>query len=87
MTEPPPFPDSNGDTRNDAGSKPAHAATIGAPRWVKVFGIIAVVIVLLFVIMLLAGGGGGHGPGRHTGSGPGGHPAPTSATDHGAQSP
>jgi hypothetical protein len=34
----------------------------GTPRWVKVFGIIAIVVVLLFVIMLLTG----HGPGRHT---------------------
>jgi hypothetical protein len=86
MTEPPPFPDSNGDTRDDTGSGPDHAATSGAPRWVKVFGIIAVVIVVLFVIMLLTGGGG-HGPGRHTGSGPGGHTAPSSASNHGAQSP
>jgi hypothetical protein len=37
----------------------------GAPRWVKVLGIIAIVVVLLFVIMLLAG----HGPGRHAPSG------------------
>jgi len=34
----------------------------GTPRWVIVFGIIAIVLVLLFVIMLLTG----HGPGRHT---------------------
>ena len=34
------------------------------PRWVKVFGLIAVVVVVLFVVLLLAGGGG-HGPGRH----------------------
>jgi hypothetical protein len=37
----------------------------GAPRWVKVFGIIVIVLVLLIVIMLLTG----HGPGRHTSSG------------------
>jgi TRAP-type C4-dicarboxylate transport system permease small subunit len=37
---------------------------LGTPRWVKVFGIIAVVVVLLFVILLIAGGGQ-HGPGRH----------------------
>jgi hypothetical protein len=37
----------------------------GTPRWVIVFGIIAIVLVLLFVIMLLTG----HGPGRHTPSG------------------
>ena len=33
------------------------------PRWVKVFGIIAVIVVLLFVVMLFAPGS--HGPGRH----------------------
>ena len=37
------------------------------PRWVKVFGIIALVVVLLFVISLLAGIR--HGPGMHTPSG------------------
>lgn len=36
----------------------------GAPRWVKVFGAIAIVVIALFVILLIAGGGG-HGPGRH----------------------
>ena len=34
----------------------------GTPRWVKVFGIIALALVLLFVILMLTG----HGPGRHT---------------------
>jgi hypothetical protein len=34
----------------------------GAPRWVKVFGIIAIVLVLLFVVLHLSGHGfGGHG--------------------------
>ena len=34
-----------------------------APRWVKVFGLIAVVLVVGFVILHLAGGGfRGHGP-------------------------
>lgn len=32
------------------------------PRWVKVFGIIAIVLVVLFVIVQLTGE---HGPGRH----------------------
>ncbi len=39
-------------------------STSGAPRWVKVFGIIVLVVVLLFVISLLAGVR--HGPGLHT---------------------
>ena len=48
------------------------------PRWVKVFGVIALVLVLLLVIGLLTGrvGPGGHGPGRHTATGDaGGHTA------------
>jgi hypothetical protein len=54
----------------------------GTPRWVKVFGIIALVVVLLFVILMFTRGPGGHGPGRHTGrtGGPtplmGGHTQP-----------
>lgn len=39
------------------------------PRWVKIFGIIAIVLVLLFVIIQLTGIGGDHGPGRHISSG------------------
>jgi hypothetical protein len=43
----------------------------GTPRWVKVFGIIALALVLALVIGLLTGRGGpgGHGPGRHGGGG------------------
>ena len=33
------------------------------PRWVKVFGIVALVVVLLFVVLLLVGGP--HRPSRH----------------------
>jgi hypothetical protein len=51
MADPPRTPDSNGDS--------------GTPRWVKVFGIIALVVVLLFVVLLLTRGP--HGPGRHIG--------------------
>jgi hypothetical protein len=36
----------------------------GTPRWVKVFGVIAVVIVIVVVVMLVFGRGG-HGPSRH----------------------
>lgn len=43
-------------------------STAPAPRWVKVFGAVALVVVLLIVALMLAGGGG-HGPGRHTGGG------------------
>lgn len=55
----PPYPDSTGD---DSGAEAGRGSTTGTPRWVKVFGLIALTLVLLFVIMLLTGG---HGPGRH----------------------
>jgi hypothetical protein len=49
----------------------------GTPRWVKVFGVIALVVVLLFVILFLTRGpGGSHDPSRHV--------AP-SVTEQGAQ--
>jgi hypothetical protein len=61
MADPPPYADSNSDTGDDTGS---------TPRWVKVFGIIALVVVLLFVILMFTRGPGGrHGPGRHIPSG------------------
>ena len=47
--------------------EPGHGSTPGTPRWVKVFGIIALVLILVFVISLLAGVR--HGPGLHTPSG------------------
>ena len=59
----------------------------GTPRWVKVFGIIALVLVLLFVILLLTDPGR-HGPGRHIPSGnPAGQTPPSSVTEHGVQQP
>ncbi len=45
----------------------------GAPRWVKVFGIVFIVLVLLFVARMFIGGGK-HGPGRHATSGDAGTP-------------
>ena len=53
----------NGD---DSVVGPDRGSTTGAPRWVKVLGIIVVVLVLGFLVGLLTGG---HGPGRHTPSG------------------
>jgi hypothetical protein len=47
------------------------AAYPGTPRWVKVFGIIALLVVLLFVILLFARGPH-RGPGDHSASGGGG---------------
>jgi hypothetical protein len=48
---------------------------IGAPRWVKLTGIVAVVAALLVIVMLLTG----HGPWHHMGDMPmGGTPTRTS---------
>lgn len=44
---------------------PDHKSPPSTPRWVKVFGTIALGLVLLFVILHLTGIGGNHGPGRH----------------------
>ncbi len=59
MADPPDY----SDTR-DSGGEPGHEATASTPRWVKVFGIIALALALLVGLMLLVGGGR-HGPGRH----------------------
>ena len=50
------------------------------PRWVKLFGIIALALVLLVGIVLLTGVGGDHGPGRHLPSGAAGDSPPSSVT-------
>ncbi|HEV8363602.1 MAG TPA: hypothetical protein VGQ52_08775 [Gemmatimonadaceae bacterium] len=50
------------ENETSAGGK--RESTVGTPRWVKVFGIIALLVVLLFVVLMVAGGGR-HGPGRH----------------------
>ena len=43
---------------------PPETGPPGAPRWVKVFAIVAVaVVVLILAVALLSGGE--HGPGRH----------------------
>lgn len=70
MADTTPYPDSGSHaTADDTGVGPALGSTTGPPRWVKVFGIIALVAVVLVGVLLLAGGGpGGHGPGRHTGN-------------------
>ena len=48
MPDLPPRPNTDGDMGDE---------TAGAPRWVKVFGIVVIVLALLFVILHLAGGG------------------------------
>lgn len=71
MNEPYTEPDATG-----TDGRPDQVDT-GAPRWVKVFGVIALVLMALVLLLLLTGGGEGHGPGRHT-SAPGaaGRPSP-----------
>ena len=82
MADPPPYPAADSDISDDTRVSPDRGSTTGTPRWVKVFGIIALVLVLLFVIMMLTGRGGSHGPGRHT---PSGDTPPSSVTEHGVQ--
>jgi hypothetical protein len=68
MSDPPLYPDAD----QEDGVGPDRASTTGTPRWVKVFGIVALIVVVLFVVLFVFGGGG-HGPGRHSSSGLGGH--------------
>jgi len=80
MAQSPADPDSFRETGEDAGD---HDSITGTPRWVKLFGIVAVVLVLLVVILILTGGGG-HGPGRHAVAGHAdGQPAPSRITELG----
>lgn len=69
----PPYSNPGGDT----GVGPDRQSMPRTPRWVKVFGVIALVAVVVVAIMLL-GGGGEHGPGRHAPSGGAGGQAPPS---------
>ena len=66
MVEPPNYSDFDFDTGDDGiGVGSDRGSTIGPPRWVKVFGVVAIAVVLLFVILMLTGSGAGHGPARH----------------------
>ena len=59
----------------------------GTPRWVKVFGLIALVVIVLFVVLLVVGGPGGHGPRRHLSPGQPDDQAPRSDVATGGQEP
>jgi hypothetical protein len=50
MTEPPSDPEV-------PATREPEPPTTGAPRWVKVFGVIALALVVVFLIVHLAGGG------------------------------
>lgn len=45
-------------------AEPDREVTTGIPRWVKIFGIVALAVIVLVVILMIASGGE-HGPGRH----------------------
>lgn len=70
MSEPPVRPEQ--DDPNVPPAAPAPPA--GVPRWVKVFGGVALALLVLLVLVQLVGAGE-HGPGRHTGSPAAGDPA------------
>jgi hypothetical protein len=53
--------ESNGDQRGRTSAAHGRGSAPNTPRWVKVFGIVALVLVLLFVIVHLTG----HGLGNH----------------------
>jgi len=55
------YPGSAPYTGGETGVGPGRGSTTGTPRWVYMFGILALVLALLFVILHLTGGGlGGH---------------------------
>ncbi|MET3140570.1 UNVERIFIED_ORG: hypothetical protein ABIB13_000262 [Arthrobacter sp. UYEF2] len=61
MTDPPP--DHRTTQNPNAGTNPGRGPATKTPRWVKVFGLIAVALVLIFIVSHLAGGGmGNHTP-------------------------
>ena len=60
-------PPARADAADDPAPTPDHESAAGTPRWVKIFGAIALVVVVFFLVVLLMRGGE-HGPGRHGGS-------------------
>jgi hypothetical protein len=78
------------DHRECGATEETHMADLptypGAPRWVKVFGIVVGVLALLIIILMFAGVGGPHGPGRHLPSGDADGDTPSSnVTEEGGQ--
>ncbi len=83
MADLPPSLDKGGDTADDTSMGLDRSSTNAVPRWVKVFGIIALVLILLVVIIMFTGLGGDHGPGRHVPSGDaGGQTSPSSGYEN-----
>lgn len=48
---------------SEASTGNRHVSSAGTPRWVKVFGLIAIVLIAVFVVLHLTG----HGLGGHMG--------------------
>ena len=48
-------PSRSPDTGDDAGVRPSPGSTYSTPRWVYVFGIVAVILLLLLIIVHLTG--------------------------------
>jgi hypothetical protein len=83
MAHQPPSPATGDDSGAGADRRPIPGYP-GTPRWVKVFGIIALILVLLAVFIFFAGRGG-HSPGRHIPyGGNGSHTVPIA---HGVRQP
>lgn len=72
MAEPPASPPPHSD---DTGMGRRRESPPSTPRWVKLFGFIAIVLVVLLVVLHL------------TGHSPGGHGSHTSSAEHGSQQP
>ena len=62
MPDLPPNQDLEDDIARESHELDGPPAT---PRWVKVFGIIALIVVLALVVLMFTRGPGGHGPARH----------------------
>jgi hypothetical protein len=61
----------------------------GTPRWVKVFGVVALLVIAVVLVLILTGRGGPHSPRRHIApaattptGGEGGHTGPPPGITH-----
>jgi hypothetical protein len=61
----------------------------GTPRWVKVFGVVALLVIAVVLVLILTGRGGPHSPRRHISpadtppaGGTGGHTGPPPGITH-----